>query len=622
MSVGATMPKSSGKGADRVKNKRTARAAPGPAVRPGPTPKATGPWRWLPGIGVLRSYHLAWLPHDLTAGVILTAVLVPVAMGYAEAAGLQPIYGLYATLVPLVAYAILGPSRILVLGPDSALVAMIAATILPLAPASPAQAAALAAMLAILTGLLCILAGLARFGFITELLSKPIRYGYLNGIALTLLVSQLPKFFGFSVSASSLIQVMVGFVQGVLAGSTVPAALAIGLASLALILGIKRWRPKAPGVLVAVIGATAAVTVFDLAEQAGVAVVGLLPQGLPSFGIPAVSLGDIEALAAGAIAMALVSFAGTSVLSRTLAQRGRYPVDQNQEIIALGVANVASGLFQGFPVSSTLSRTPVAQSAGAKTQVTGLVAAVCIGLLLVLSPGLLKNLPAATLSAIVISASLSLVEVRPVLRLYRWRRSEFVLSVVCFLGVAFLGVIQGIFIAVGLALLSFIWRAWRPHSAVLGRVLNVKGYHDITRYPEAKRVPGLILFRWDAPLFFANAETFRESVLLAIAESPTPPRWVVVAAEPVTDVDVTAADLLTELDDELGRDGIELCFAEMKDPVKDRLRRYGIFTQGGSTRFFPTLGQAVGVYLEETGVRWVDWEDATAGKGWGDSQAS
>jgi high affinity sulfate transporter 1 len=616
------MPKNSGKGADRVKKKRNSLAEPRPAVRPGQPSKATGPWRWLPGIGALRSYRLAWLPHDLAAGVILTAVLVPVAMGYAEAAGLQPIYGLYATAVPLVAYAVFGPSRILVLGPDSALVAMIAATILPLAPDSPAQAAALAAMLAIFAGLLCILAGLARFGFITELLSKPIRYGYLNGIALTLLVSQLPKLFGFSVNASSLIPVMVGFVQGVLAGSTVPAALAIGLASLAVILGIKRWRPKAPGVLVAVIGATAVVTVFDLAERAGVAVVGPLPQGLPSFGIPMVPRGDLEALAAGAIAMALVSFAGTSVLSRTLAQRGRYPVDQNQEIIALGAANVASGLFQGFSVSSTLSRTPVAESAGAKTQVTGLVAAACIGLLLVFFPGLLKNLPAAALGAIVISASLSLIDVSSVLRLYRSRGSEFALSVVCFLGVAFLGVIQGIFIAVGLALLSFIWRAWRPHSAVLGRVLSVKGYHDITRYPQAKRVPGLILFRWDAPLFFANAEAFRESVLLAIAESPTPPRWVVVAAEPVTDVDVTAADLLAELDNELARDGIELCFAEMKDPVKDRLRRYGIFTQSGSTRFFPTLGQAVGRYLEETGVKWVDWEDVAAGKGWGNPQAS
>jgi MFS superfamily sulfate permease-like transporter len=315
-------------------------------------------------------------------------------------------------------------------------------------------------------------------------------------------------------------------------------------------------------------------------------------------------------LAAGALAIALVSFADTSVLSRTFALRGGYTVDQNQELIALGAANAAAGLFQGFSISSSSSRTPVAESAGAKTQLTGVVGALCIALLLVFAPTLLQNLPNAALGAVVISACISLVDVKSVIRLYHLRRGEFWLSIVCFLGVALIGVIQGIFIAIALALLGFIWRAWRPYDAVLGRVDGLKGYHDVTRYPEARRVPGLVLFRWDAPLFFANAEIFREHVMQAIADAPTPTKWVVVAAEPVTDIDITAAEALSALDDDLARFGIELCFAEMKDPVKDKLKRYGLFTKLGADLFFPTLGQAVDRYLDAQQVAWSDWDEA------------
>ncbi len=544
------------------------------------------------------------------AGLVLTAILVPVGMGYAEAAGLPAIYGLYATIVPLIAYAIFGPSRILVLGPDSSLAAIIAATIVPLAAGDPDRLVALAGMLALFTGSLCILAGLAHFGFITDLLSKPVRLGYLNGIALTVLIGQLPKLLGFSSSGDNLIQEAISLVQGVAQGMTNWTAFAIGAASLAIVLIFKRRWPKIPGVLIAVVGATIVVGMFDLATTAGVSVVGPLPQGLPSFQIPRVAAGDLAALAAGAVAITLVSFADTSVLSRTFALRGGYEVDQNQELLALGAANVATGLFQGFSISSSSSRTPVAEAAGAKTQLTGVVGAVCIALLLVFAPALLQNLPNATLGAVVIAACLSLVDVQGFVRLYRVRRGEFALAIVCFLGVALLGVIQGIFIAVGLALLGFIWRAWRPYDAVLGRVEGLKGYHDITRYPEAKRIPGLVLFRWDAPLFFANAEVFREHVLQAIADAPTPTKWVVVAAEPVTDIDVTAAEALSALDDDLEKAGIELCFAEMKDPVKDRLKHYGMFTKLGTDLFFPTLGRAVDRYLETHQVEWLDWEES------------
>ena len=582
--------------------------AANPFVR---TARPQGLSRWIPGLAALRTYQPAWLAKDLMAGLVLTAVLVPVGMGYAEAAGLPAIYGLYATIVPLIAYAIFGPSRILVLGPDSSLAAIIAATIVPLAAGDADQLVALAGLLALMTGSLCILAGLARFGFITDLLSKPVRLGYLNGIALTVIVGQLPKLLGFSASGDNLIQEAVSLVQGIAQGLTNWTAFAIGVACLAIVLIFKRRWPKIPGVLIAVVGATMVVGVFDLATVAGVSVVGALPQGLPSFQIPWVSLADLSALAAGAVAITLVSFADTSVLSRTFALRGGYEVDQNQELIALGAANVAAGLFQGFSISSSSSRTPVAESAGARTQLTGVVGALCIALLLVFAPALLQNLPNAALGAVVIASCLSLVDVKSVVRLYHLRPGEFALAIVCFLGVALLGVIQGIFIAIALALFGFIWRAWRPYDAVLGRVDGLKGYHDVTRYPEAKRVPGLVLFRWDAPLFFANAEVFREHVLQAVAEAPTPAKWVVVAAEPVTDVDITAADALSALDDDLERAGIELCFAEMKDPVKDRLKRYGLFTKVGPDRFFPTLGRAVDAYVETHQVAWLDWEEAT-----------
>ncbi len=565
--------------------------------------------RWVPGVALVRGYQRSWLTKDLGAGLVLTAILVPVGMGYSEAAGLPAIYGLYATIVPLIVYAVFGRSRILVLGPDSSLAAVIAATILPLAGGSVERAVAFAGMLAILSGALCILAGIARFGFVTDLLSKPIRYGFLNGIALTVLVGQLPKFFGFSVRGEDLIQEATGLVHGILDRQTNWTAFLIGAASLIVINGSRRWLPRIPGVLIAVVGAMIVVASFDLAAKNGISVVGRLPEGLPAFRIPAVSLNEIAPLVAGATAIALISFADMSVLSRMFALRGGYKVDANHELLALGMANVAAGLFQGFCVSSSTSRTAVAEAAGARSQFTGLVGAACVALLLIVAPMLLQDLPVAALAAVVISACVSLVEIRNVARLYRIRRVEFFLSIVCFLGVALIGVVQGIFIAVALALLIFIWRACRPYDAVLGRVDGLKGYHDITRHPEARRIPGLVLFRWDAPLFFANAGIFHERVLQAVADSPTPVKWVVVAAEPVTDIDVTAADTLAALNADLHQAGTELCFAEMKGPVKDHLKRYGLFAGLGTDNFFPTIGQAVDRYLEVNQVQWRDWDE-------------
>jgi high affinity sulfate transporter 1 len=565
--------------------------------------------RWIPGIAILRDYKLAWLAKDALAGCVLTAILVPTGMGYAQAAGLPAINGLYATIVPLLAYAIFGPSRVLVLAPDSSLAALIAATILPLAAGNADRALSLAGMLAILSGTLCIVAGLSKLGFVTELLSKPIRYGYMNGIVLTVLIGQLPTILGFSVSGEDVLQRAVALLSGILEGRTNWMATAIGLSCLVVILACKRWATRFPGVLIAVVGATVIVWLSDLDKRSNLSVIGPLPQGLPGFDTPIVSVSDLRTLFSGAVAIALVSFADMSVLSRTYAQRGGYKVDANQEFIALGVANLATGLFQGFPVSSSASRTPVAESAGAKTQIAGIVGASCIAALLIFAPTLLNKLPHAALAAVVISACIGLMEISGVLRVYRLRPSELAFSIVCFLGVILFGAIEGIFIAVALALLAFIWRAWRPYDAVLGRVDGLKGYHDISRHPEAKQIPGLVLFRWDAPLFFANAAVFQEHVLQAVADAPTPTKWIVVAAEPVTDIDITAADMLSELDQQLHQSGIELCFAEMKGPVKDRLKRYGLFTAFGTESFFPTIGRAVDEFVAKHHVEWQDWED-------------
>jgi high affinity sulfate transporter 1 len=559
---------------------------------------------WLPGLWVLRHYRRAWLAHDLSAGLVLSALLVPAGMGYAQASGLPAVTGLYATVGGLVAYALFGPSRILVIGPDSALTALVAAAVVVPAAGDAARATGLAALLALLTGVLCVVAGLARAGFVTELLSKPVRVGYLHGIALTVVVSQMPRLFGFSVSAPDVPGALAGFAHGLLDGRMRPLALALGVGSLAVVLGFRRFAPRVPGVLVAVAGATAAVWVGGLEAQ--VPVVGALPPGLPLPALPSASLEELSALATAATGIALVSFADTSVLSRAFAARTGHRVDANRELVGLGLANLAAGLVQGFPVSGSASRTPVAVSAGARTQLTGLVGAAVIVALLVAGPGLVRAVPASALAAVVLAAALGIFDLAAFRTFLRVRRSDFVLALAAFVAVAALGVLRGVAVAVALSLLDVVRRVWRPHDAVLGRVPGVKGYHDVTRHPEARQVPGLLLFRWDAPLFFANADTFRARVLACVAAAPEPVRWVVVAAEPITDVDTTAAEALEELDAELTARGVELAFAELKGPVKDRLRRYGLAERIGRAFFFPTLGVAVKTYVERHDVAWAD----------------
>ena len=563
--------------------------------------------RWVPGLRVLLRYKRSWLRNDVVAGLVLTSMLVPVGIAYAEASGVPGIYGLYATIIPLIAYAVFGPSRILILGPDSSLAAVILAVVLPLSLGDPLRAVSVAAMMAIVSGVVCIALGLARLGFIIELLSKPIRYGYMNGIALTVLLSQLPKMFGFSITQEGPLRRLLAIIRAVLAGETNVVTLAIGASTLFVILLLKR-RTRVPTILIAVVGATLVVGAFDLGTRAGVSVLGPLPRGLPVPRIPFVDIDDLIQVLIGGVAVALVSFADTSVLSRVYAARTGTRVDPNQEMVGLGAANLAAGFFQGFPISSSSSRTPVAEAAGARTQVTGVVGAVAIALLLLTAPSLLQYLPSTALAAVVVSSAIGLIEVSDLRRIYRIQRWEFWLSMACFAGVAVFGTIPGIALAIVIAVIEFLWDGWRPHSAVLGRADQVKGYHDITRYPQARQIPGLVLFRWDAPLFFANAELFHDRALAAVADSPTPVRWLVVAAEPVTGIDVTAADVVADLDKMLHDAGIELCFAEMKDPVKDKLKRFGLFKQLGEDTFFPTIEEAVSRYLKRHRVEWTDWE--------------
>ncbi|GJH26408.1 SulP family inorganic anion transporter [Caballeronia novacaledonica] len=552
--------------------------------------------RHLPIVAMFRSYRAGWLKNDIIAGLVLTTMLVPVGIAYAEASGVPGVCGLYATIVPLLAYAIFGPSRILVLGPDSALAAPVLAVVAIGASGDPSRAIAVAGMMAIVSGVVCIVFGLLKLGFVTELLSKPIRYGYMNGIALTVLISQLPKLFAISIEDRGPLRDLFELVKAIAAGQSNWTSFAVGAGSLALILLLKRFD-KVPGILIAVVLATLCVMVFHL-DRDGVKVLGTIPQGLPALSLPWASGADIVRIVLGGCAVALIAFADTSVLSRTFAARANMRVDPNQEMIGLGVANLATGLFQGFPISSSSSRTPVAEAAGARTQVTGIVGALAVAAVLLAAPNLLRHLPNSALAAVVIAAAIGLFEFSDLKRIYRIQQWEFWLSVCCFVGVAVFGAIPGICIAVVIAVIEFLWDGWRPHFAVLGRVEGLRGYHDLKRYPNAEQIPGLLLFRWDAPLFFANAELFQQRVIEAVNDAPTPVKRVLVTAEPVTSVDVTSADMLRELHRALRERGIELHFAEMKDPVRDKLRRFELTSIFPDACFHPTIGSAVDAYRD------------------------
>ena len=579
-----------------------------------PAPGVVSLFRWLPGLRAVTSYRREWLAKDIVAGVVLTTLLVPQGMAYAELAGLPPITGLYTSIMCLLGYAVFGPSRILVLGPDSSLGPMIAATILPLAGAGgdPERAIALASMLALMVGAILVLGAVARLGFIADLISKPTMIGYMNGLALTILVGQLPKLFGFSVEADNFIGEVTGFIEGLANGEAVPAAAVVGTAGIVVILVLQRWLPKVPAVLIMVVLAIVSATVFSLAEH-GVSLVGVLPQGFPPFTIPHVGVSDLGPLFAGALGIALVSLADTISTASAFAARTGQEVHGNGEMIGIGAANLAAGLFQGFPVSTSGSRTAVAERSGAKTQLTGVTGAILITVMIVFIPGLFRNLPQPALAAVVITASLSLADIPATVRLWRQRKVEFGLSIAAFLGVVLLGVLPGIAIAVGLSILNVFRRAWWPYDTQLGRVEGLGGYHDVHSYPAAEHLPGLVIYRFDGPLFFANAKTFRDEVR-RLAKACPPPKWILIAAEPMTDVDTTASDVLEELDQTLNAAGISLVFAELKDPVRAKIERYGLTRTINPDHFFPTIESAVAAFRQQTGAHWAPADQTASGQ--------
>jgi high affinity sulfate transporter 1 len=539
-------------------------------------------------VRVARTYERSWLRPDLVAGVVLAAILVPQGMAYAQLAGLPAVTGLYTTIACLVGYALLGPSRVLVLGPDSSISPLILAAITPLlAGGGEATAIALAGMLALLVGLTEIGLGLGKLGFVADLLSKEVQVGYMNGLAVTIIVGQLPKLFGFSTDADTFLGEVRAFFEGL--ADTHRATLIVGLCVLALLLVLPRITRRVPAVLVAVVGATAASAALDLSGS-GVATVGTLPQGFPAPTIPWTKATDVAPLLIAAIGIALVSLTDTIATATSFAARRGEEVDPNQEMIGIGAANIAAGVFHGFAVSTSGSRTAVAEQSGAKTQVAGVVGAGLVAVLLLFLNSLLADLPQTALAAVVIVAALSLMDLGTLRRYLRVRRSAFAVSLVASAGVILLGVLQGIVVAVGLAILLFFRRNWWPHGAVLGR-LDDGGWHDVTTNPQAQQIPGVIVFRWEAPLFFANSGTFREQIRKLVRERR--PRWVVLQCEAITDVDVTAAEMLEDLDNELNAAGTHLAFAEMRRRLQDLTLRYGLMETLDREHFYPTIDAAL-----------------------------
>ncbi|HXN61311.1 MAG TPA: sulfate permease [Acidimicrobiales bacterium] len=545
--------------------------------------------RWIPGLRAVRTYDRRWARSDVVAGVVLAAILVPQGLAYAELAGLPPVTGLYTSIGCLVGYAVFGPSKILVLGPDSSISPLIFAALMPLlADGDVHRAIALAGMLAVIVALIEIGLGLGRLGFVADLLSSEVQVGYMNGLALIIIVGQLPKLFGFSTDVEGFGPEIKAFVLGL--DNTVGAALLVGLGVLAILLVLSRFTKVVPAVLVGIVAATVVSALFDLHAH-GVSTVGTLPRGVPKPSVPWTKVSDVGPLFVAAVGITLVSLADTIATSSSFGARRGEEVDPNQEMIGIGAANLAAGLLQGFAVSTSGSRTAVVEQAGAKSQLASLVGAGIVVALLLFFNSLLADLPQSALAAVLIAAALALLDLEALVRYYRVRKSALALSVVASLGVIVFGVLPGIVIAIALAVLLFFRRSWQPHGAVLGQVDDLAGWHSVGRHPDAHQLPGIVVYRWEAPLFFANSSAFRSQIRHAVAERHA--SWVVVQCEAMTDVDVSAARMLEQLDRELNAAGIHMAFAEMRTRLQDLVRRYGLFETLDRDRFYPTLEAAI-----------------------------
>ena len=548
---------------------------------------------WAPGLAQFRGYERAWLRGDVVAGVTVAAYLVPQVMAYATVAGLPPAVGLWAALVPLAVYAVLGSSRQLSVGPESTTALMTATALAPLAAGDPSRYAALAAAVALLVGAMCFVGGLVRLGFVADLLSRPVLIGYMTGVAVIMIGSQLGKVSGVPVEGDEFVDQVRSFIDGL--GAMHWPTIVLAVSVLVVLLVIARFAPRAPGPLIAVLGATLAVSVFTL-NRNGIKVVGEIPGGLPSLGVPGIALADLAALLIPAGGIAIVAFSDNVLTARTFAARHGQDLDANAELRALGVCNVGAGLTHGFPISSSGSRTALGDAIGARTQLYSLAALVFVIAVMLAGRDVLAMFPTAALGALVVYAALRLVDVPEFKRLVRFRRSEFILALATTAAVLLFGVLYGVLVAVALSILDLLRRVARPHDAVLGFVPGLAGMHDIDDYPDASPEPGLLVYRYDAPLFFANAENLRQRAVAAVDESPIPVEWFLLNAEANVEVDLTALDALDRLRADLATRGIVFAMARVKQDLRDELEAAGLLDRIGEDRIFPTLPTAVEAY--------------------------
>jgi high affinity sulfate transporter 1 len=548
----------------------------------------------LPGLALLRSYERAWLRPDVLAGIAVAAYLIPQVMAYAEVAGLPAVVGLWAIAAALVAYALFGSSRQLSVGPESTTALMTAVAVAPLAGGDPARYAALAAALALLVGGLCLLARAARLGFLADLLSRPVLVGYMAGIAVLMIVSQLDNITGVPVSGDGIVTEVASFLGDVQDLHLPTVLLSAGVLALLMVV---QWRfPRAPGPLIGIVVASVAVAVFSLAD-AGVELVGEIPGRAPAVELPAVVLSDVVDLVGPALGVMIVGYVDNVLTARAFATRNGYRIDPNQELLALGMSNLAAGAAQGFPVSSSGSRTVIGDALGSRSQLHSLVALSSVVLALLFLRPVLELFPTAALGAIVVYAALRLIEVDEFRRFASFRRSELLLAVATLVSVLVLGVLLGVLVAVGLSIADLLRRVARPHDGILGFVPGVAGMHDVDDYPDARQLPGLVVYRYDSPLFFANAEDFRTRATAAVDEAPTPVRWLVLNAESYVEVDLTALDTLEELRAALSRPGVAVAMARVKQDLLVALRAAGLVDRPGPDRIFPTLSTAVDAYV-------------------------
>ncbi|RKT46167.1 SulP family inorganic anion transporter [Thiocapsa rosea] len=549
--------------------------------------------RFAPGLPALLHYRRADLSHDLMAGLSVAAVALPVGVAYAQLAGFNPVVGLYASILPLLAYALFGTSRQLIVGPDAATAALLAASIAPLAAGDPQLYVALSVVMTILTGLYLIGASFLRLGALADFLSKPILVGYLNGIALYIIAGQLGKLFGFAVDAHGIVPKLVEVATHI--GQTQWPTLAVGVGTYLVLILSKRLFPRLPAALVALVAATLAVVLLGL-DKLGVAVVGTVPAGLPTLAIPGIPFDLLDDVAAAAAGLALISFSSTMLTARSFAAKNQYDINVDREMSALGAANIAAGLSQSFAIAGADSRTAMNDAAGGRTQVAGLIAAGSIALVLLFLTGPLQYVPIAALGAILISASLSLVNLKTLAVLYRLDRLELALALLATIGVIWVGALKAILVVVALALARFVRLSARPQVEVLGRVPGLSGFHSIARHADAATEPGLVLFRFNAPLVFFNAPHFKQQALAAIAAAGPDLRWFVLDAVPVTGLDYTGYTELEALAATLRRQGAELVLAGRMTEAAQRRRAAGLDEPGLIRRHFPTLRQAVKAY--------------------------